>query len=69
MESEFRKENIKISITVPEKDVYLVSGEDKDGKFEVQRRYKDLICLRNTLVKEWPGCYIPFIPKSIVTPI
>lgn len=66
MESEFRKENIKISINVAEKEIYVISGEDFSGKFEVERKYKDLLLLRKYLVKQWPGCFIPYIPKFIV---
>lgn len=66
MESEFRKENIKISITIPDREVYIISGEDNNGKFEVERKFKDLVALRKTLCKRWPGCYLPYIPKSIV---
>ena len=52
MESEFHKENIKISIGIAEKELYVLSGEDKDGKFEVERRFKDLQALRRNLIKK-----------------
>lgn len=43
---------------------YTVSGEDKDGKFEGSRRYKDFHSLRQTLVNRWPGVYVPPIPPK-----
>jgi hypothetical protein len=44
--------------------VYKISGRDPEGEFEVLRRYKDFVNLREILVKEWPGCYIPKIPPK-----
>jgi hypothetical protein len=67
MDSEFKRENIKISIGVQEKDFYIITSEDFSGKYEVERRFKDLLCLRKNITSSWPGCYVPYIPKSIVT--
>ena len=67
MESEFHKESIKISLTVPEKDFYIILSEDKEGKHEVERKFKDLFMLQKNLAKRWLGCYVPYIPKNLVS--
>ncbi|CAD8179567.1 unnamed protein product [Paramecium pentaurelia] len=41
---------------------YTIKGSDKQGNFEVQRRFKDFVALRNILVIQWPGCYVPSLP-------
>ncbi|CAK72374.1 unnamed protein product (macronuclear) [Paramecium tetraurelia] len=41
---------------------YIIKGKDKIGFFEVYRRYKDFISLRDILLIRWPGCFIPGIP-------
>ena len=50
---------------------FKVKGNDKEGNFEVRRRYNDFFCLRQNLIQRWPGCYIPPIPpkKTIVSKI
>lgn len=46
--------------------VYTISGTDKDGPFEVFRRYSDFDHFRAVLVLRWPGCFIPPIPSKKV---
>ncbi|KAL4508554.1 hypothetical protein ABPG72_003858 [Tetrahymena utriculariae] len=46
--------------------VYTISGSDKDGPFEVFRRYSDFDHFRTLLVQRWPGCFIPPIPSKKV---
>ncbi|CAK90193.1 unnamed protein product (macronuclear) [Paramecium tetraurelia] len=41
---------------------YTIKGSDKDGNFEVHRRFKDFVALRNLLAQQWPGCYVPSLP-------
>ncbi|CAD8086812.1 unnamed protein product [Paramecium primaurelia] len=41
---------------------YTIKGSDKQGNFEVQRRFKDFVALRNILAIQWPGCYVPSLP-------
>ena len=43
---------------------YTVRGRDEDGDFEGQRRYNDFYYLRSSLVKRWPGTFIPAIPSK-----
>ena len=43
---------------------YTVTGQDSEGKFEIQRRYKEFDALHRTLNERWPGCYIPAIPEK-----
>ncbi|EGR33888.1 PX domain protein, partial [Ichthyophthirius multifiliis] len=45
---------------------YGVTGQDKDGKFEVYRRYSDFYHFRQLLVSLWPGCFIPPLPSKKV---
>ena len=45
---------------------YTVIGVDSEGKFEVQRRYKEFDALRLALQERWPGCYVPAIPEKSV---
>lgn len=44
--------------------VYTVKGTDKEGNFEVVRRYSDFDRIRALLVTRWPGCYIPPLPPK-----
>ena len=44
---------------------YKVTGQDKTGFFEVKRRYKEFLSLRNRLVVAWPGCWIPQVPPKV----
>jgi len=46
---------------------YTVTGIDSEGKFEVQRRYKEFDALHLALLDRWPGCYVPAIPEKQVT--
>ncbi|CAK88512.1 unnamed protein product (macronuclear) [Paramecium tetraurelia] len=41
---------------------YTIKGSDKEGNFEVHRRFKDFVALRNLLAIQWPGCYVPSLP-------
>jgi len=44
--------------------VYTVKGTDKNGPFEVIRRYSDFDRIRSLLLAKWPGCYIPPLPPK-----
>ena len=44
--------------------VYTVLGFDRQGKFEIFRRYSDFFQLRELFVDRWPGLYIPPIPSK-----
>jgi hypothetical protein len=44
--------------------VYDVSGSDRNGTFVVKRRYNEFNELRNKLVENWPGYFIPPIPEK-----
>jgi len=48
--------------------MYSVIGKDKNGDFEVLRRYSEFDQIRKLMIKRWPGCYIPPLPskKAIV---
>ena len=43
---------------------YNIRGEDVNGPFNIYRRFKNFVFLRETLVKRWPGCYIPALPQK-----
>jgi len=43
---------------------YTVKGTDKNGSFEVVRRYSDFDKIRALLLSRWPGCYIPPLPPK-----
>lgn len=36
----------------------------KPFKYQVNRRYSDFLWLRNILVRDFPGCYIPPLPQK-----
>jgi hypothetical protein len=66
---------VNVNVTDPQTDAvkgfytYLVSGSDHLGSFEIRRRYNDFFYLRESLVRKWPGLYIPPIPeKKIAVP-
>jgi len=44
--------------------VYTIKGSDKNGPFEVIRRYSDFDKIRSLLLIKWPGCYIPPLPPK-----
>ncbi|CAD8163391.1 unnamed protein product [Paramecium octaurelia] len=41
---------------------YSVRGMDKNGQFDVIRRFSDFRLIRQFLITKWPGCYIPPLP-------
>lgn len=43
---------------------YTVTGQDRQGRFEVQRRYNEFLALMEQLNERWPGCYVPAIPEK-----
>lgn len=43
---------------------YTVTGQDSEGRFEIQRRYNEFLALNNSFNERWPGCYIPAIPEK-----
>ena len=68
--SVFAKDVAGFSVTDPTKGshtTYTVRGEDSDGAFEGSRRYNDFWAVRNALVANWPGCYVPPIPPKKMT--
>ena len=44
--------------------LFTVKGSDKEGPYEVLRRYSHFAMLREALVKRWPGCYVPPVPPK-----
>jgi hypothetical protein len=44
--------------------LYAIRGSDRDGTFEIYRRFSDFAVLRKTMVKRWPGVYVPPIPEK-----
>ena len=44
--------------------LYAVRGADRDGSFEIYRRFSDFNTLRKAMVKRWPGVYVPPIPEK-----
>ena len=41
---------------------YTVIGQDKNGSFEILRRYSDFVALRKALTDRFVGLYVPPIP-------
>lgn len=44
--------------------VYKVSGVDSHGPFEGNRRYNEFFLLRQVIVANWPGIYVPSTPSK-----
>ncbi|CAD8144958.1 unnamed protein product [Paramecium octaurelia] len=44
--------------------VYTIKGMDKNGQFDIQRRFSDFKTIRQFLLTKWPGCYIPPVPPK-----
>ena len=44
--------------------VYKVFGTDWNGSFEGNRRYNEFFLLRQVIVANWPGIYIPSTPSK-----
>ncbi|KAL3128694.1 PX domain-containing protein [Cryptosporidium hominis] len=68
-----KRYNYQVNVTDPENKsiglgkytVYLVSGVTPDGhNFSTRKRYSDFEWLRSTLVIQFPGVFIPPIPKK-----
>lgn len=38
----------------------------REGNIDVKRRYSDFDHVRNAMMKNWPGCYIPSLPRKKV---
>jgi sorting nexin-1/2 len=43
---------------------YTVIGEDNEGSFRIQRRFKEFFSLQTVLRTRWPGVFIPAIPDK-----
>ena len=68
--SSFAKDVSGFSVSDPVKGghtTYTVRGHDDDGPFEGSRRYNDFFTVRDHLVKNWPGVYVPPIPPKKMT--
>ena len=44
--------------------LYKITGRDRDGLFEGQRRYNEFYLLHESLIKRWPCIPIPAIPPK-----
>ncbi|KAM3132832.1 hypothetical protein pb186bvf_014980 [Paramecium bursaria] len=44
--------------------VYAIKGRDALGEFEIYRRFNEFYVLRDVLLANWPGQYIPPIPEK-----
>ena len=44
--------------------LYKITGKDKEGIFEGQRRYNEFYLLHEALTKRWPSIPIPSIPPK-----
>lgn len=54
----------KIKDGISKYTIYTVRGMDKNGQFDVVRRYNDFHLIRTTLISKWPGCYVPPLPQK-----
>jgi len=43
---------------------YLISGQDPHGEYNIRRRFREFLLLRNKLVERFTGIYIPPIPSK-----
>ena len=43
---------------------YAVAGEDKEGNFEVQRRFNDFFELHASIFRRWPGVFVCNVPPK-----
>ena len=65
--------NAKIAVSDPSKATgglsghteYKLKGNDSQGDFDINRRYKEFYMLRSLLSKNWPGFFIPSIPMKV----
>ena len=44
--------------------VYDVYGEDDQGDYMVERRYKEFLLLKQCLAGRYPGFYVPPVPPK-----
>jgi sorting nexin-1/2 len=68
--AQYSKDLSGYSVSDPTKGshtTYTVRGVDMEGPFEGSRRYNDFFALRNALVLNWPGLYVPPIPPKKMT--
>ena len=50
--------------TIPPYVTYLIAGGDPHGPFEIRRRFREFLLLRNKLVERFIGIYIPPISSK-----
>ena len=41
-----------------------MSGEDSRGKFTGNRRYNEFYLLRQVIIANWPGIFVPSVPSK-----
>ena len=62
------EEVLRIYVGSPKKQgdqiTYSVKSFDNQGYFEVMRRFKDFVALRDTFCRRLPGLYIPSLPAK-----
>ena len=44
--------------------MYKVAGKDSKGSFEGNRRYNEFFLLRQVMIVNWPGVFIPSTPSK-----
>lgn len=52
------------SENIPAFVTYLIGGTDPRGEFNIRRRFREFLLLRNKLVERFIGIYIPPIPSK-----
>jgi hypothetical protein len=52
------------SENIPAFVTYLVGGTDPHGEFNIRRRYREFLLLRNKLAERFIGVYVPPIPSK-----
>lgn len=57
-------ENFTMKDGFSKHQIYSIKGEDSLGPFEAFRTYSDFLTIRSLLQKNWPGCYVPPLPKN-----
>ena len=43
---------------------YVCEGKDKNGSWQIQKRYSEFEMLRNVLKQKWYGLPIPILPQK-----
>lgn len=65
MESKITIQITEYEITQKQYVLYTIQCHDKNGKYEIKRRYNEFFEFRQAIAKNWPCICIPSLPDKL----